>query len=196
MIQISLIDTWAATAAGAFVLGENSLYTVEAWTTFVRHLADDGLLTVSRWYFRDRPAEMYRTTSIAVEALKAIGVTDPRRHIVIVRNMRPANAWPPDTPDGVGTILVSRRPFTDSELDTLARDDGEARVRCAVQPAGRARRDVHPPDRADWPASVSRQLSRSTSLPRPTTARSFSTCSASGTSAGPRSSISGISATT
>ena len=122
MIQISLIDTWAATAAGAFVLGENALYTVEAWTTFVGHLADDGLLTVSRWYFRDRPAEMYRTTSIAVEALKAIGVTDPRRHIVIVRNMRPANAWPPETPDGVGTILVSRRPFTDGELDTLARD--------------------------------------------------------------------------
>ena len=86
------------------------------------HLTDDGLLTVSRWYFRDRPAEMYRTTSIAVEALKAIGVNDPRRHIVIVRNMRPANAWPPDTPDGVGTILVSRRPFTDGELDTLARD--------------------------------------------------------------------------
>ena len=122
MIQISLIDTWAATAAGAFVLGENALYTVEAWTMFARHLADDGLLTVSRWYFRDRPAEMYRTTSIAVEALKAIGVTDPRGHIVIVRNMRPANAWPPETPDGVGTILVSRRPFTDSELDTLARE--------------------------------------------------------------------------
>jgi hypothetical protein len=122
MIQISLIDTWAATAAGAFVLGENALYTVEAWTTFLGHLADDGLLSVSRWYFRDRPAEMYRTTSIAVEALKAIGVADPRRHIVIVRNMRPANAWPPDTPDGVGTILVSRRPFTDGELDTLGRE--------------------------------------------------------------------------
>ena len=44
-IQISLIDTWAATAAGAFVLGENSLYTVEAWTAFLRHLSDDGLLT-------------------------------------------------------------------------------------------------------------------------------------------------------
>ena len=27
IIQISLIDTWAATAAGAFVLSENSLYT-------------------------------------------------------------------------------------------------------------------------------------------------------------------------
>jgi hypothetical protein len=121
-IQISLIDTWAATAAGAFVLGENSLYTVEAWTTFLRHLSDDGMLTVSRWYFRERPAEMYRTTSIAVAALTAIGVTDPRRHIAIVRNMSPANAWPPDTPDGVGTILVSRRPFTEGELDILERE--------------------------------------------------------------------------
>ena len=121
-IQISLIDTWAATAAGAFVLGENSLYTVEAWTTFLRHLSDDGLLTVSRWYFRERPAEMYRTTSIAVAALNAIGVTDPRRHIAIVRNMSPADAWPPDTPDGVGTILVSRRPFTEGELDILDRE--------------------------------------------------------------------------
>ena len=32
IIQISLIDTWAATASGAFVLTENSLYTLEAWT--------------------------------------------------------------------------------------------------------------------------------------------------------------------
>ena len=122
LIQISLIDTWAATAAGAFVLGENSLYTVEAWTTFLGHLAPDGLLTVSRWYFRERPAEMYRTTSIAVEALTALGVPDPRRHIAIVRNMTPANAWPPDTPDGVGTILVSRRPFSEGELDVLERE--------------------------------------------------------------------------
>ena len=88
-IQISLIDTWAATAAGAFVLGENSLYTVEAWTTFVSHLADDGLLSVSRWYFKERPAELYRTTTLAVEALRALGVTEPRRHIAIVRNMNP-----------------------------------------------------------------------------------------------------------
>ena len=121
-IQISLIDTWAATAAGAFVLGENSLYTVEAWTNFLGHLTDDGVLTVSRWYFRDRPAEMYRTTTIAVEALRRLGVTDPRRHIAIVRNMRPATASTSDTPDGVGTILVSRRPFTAAELDTLDRE--------------------------------------------------------------------------
>ena len=121
-IQISLIDTWAATAAGAFVLGENSLYTVEAWTTFLSHLTDDGLLSVSRWYFHDRPAEMYRTTTIAVEALRQLGVSDPRRHIAIVRIMRPKTASVTDTPDGVGTILVGRRPFTDAELDALDRE--------------------------------------------------------------------------
>jgi hypothetical protein len=120
-IQISLIDTWAATAAGAFVLSENSLYTVEAWTTFLRHLSDDGILSVSRWYFQDRPAEMYRTTTLAVEALRAVGVTDPRRHIAVIRNMQLVNR-PADTPDGVGTILISRRPLSDAELDTLDRE--------------------------------------------------------------------------
>ncbi len=117
-IQISLIDTWAATAAGAFVLSENSIYTVEAWQVFLNHLTDDGLLSVSRWYFRDRPAEMYRTTTLAVEALRAIGVAEPRQHIAIVRNMRLANRRA-EIPDGVGTLLVSRRPFTAEELDRL-----------------------------------------------------------------------------
>jgi hypothetical protein len=121
-IQISLIDTWAATAAGAFVLSENSIYTVEAWRTFLTHLSDRGLLSVSRWYFRDRPAEMYRTTTLAVAALESIGVRDPRAHIAIVRNMRLANRRA-EIPDGVGTLLVSRQPFTTAELDRL---DGEA----------------------------------------------------------------------
>jgi hypothetical protein len=118
-IQISLIDTWAATAAGAFVLTENSIYTVEAWTTFLRHLTDDGVLSVSRWYFADRPGEMYRATTLAVEALRRIGVESPRGHLIIVRNMHPANRKA-EAPDGVGTLLVSRRPFTAGELDAIA----------------------------------------------------------------------------
>ena len=120
LIQISLIDTWAATAAGAFVLSENSIYTAEAWTLFLRHLTPDGLLSVSRWYYRDSPAEMYRTLALAVDALKAVGVADPRAHIAIVRNMNIAHRTA-EVPDGVGTLLVSARPFTDAELATLDR---------------------------------------------------------------------------
>jgi hypothetical protein len=132
-IQISLIDTWAATAAGAFVLSENSIYTIEAWTLFLSHLTDDGLFSVSRWYFRDRPGEMYRTTTLAVEALSRLGVREPRQHIAIVRNMRLANRRA-EIPDGVGTLLVSRRPFTTEELDRLDAEVGRLGFDVAFSP--------------------------------------------------------------
>jgi hypothetical protein len=125
LIQISLIDTWAATASGAFVLSENSLYTVEAWDLFLRRLTDHGVLSVSRWYFKDRPAEVYRIAALAASALTRRGISDPRRHIAIVRNV--AIAGKPDTPDGVGTLLVSPSPFSDADLDrleTVSRDLG------------------------------------------------------------------------
>ena len=88
VIQISLIDTWAATAAGAFVLSENSLYTVEAWDIFLSHLSPRGLLSVSRWSFSDRPGEVYRMIALATAALQRRGVADPRAHMAIVRSIR------------------------------------------------------------------------------------------------------------
>ena len=42
LVQISLIDTWAATAAGGLTLTENRLYTVEAWGDFYRALKPGG----------------------------------------------------------------------------------------------------------------------------------------------------------
>ena len=66
-----------------------------------------------------RPAELYRTTTLAVEALRTLGVAEPRRHIAVVRIMRPYTNSSIEGPEGVGTILVSRRPFTDAELDTI-----------------------------------------------------------------------------
>jgi predicted membrane-bound spermidine synthase len=42
LIQMSLIDTWAATGAGAFTLSENGLYTVEGWRRFMQRLTPDG----------------------------------------------------------------------------------------------------------------------------------------------------------
>ena len=48
IVQVTFIDTWAATAAGAYTLTENALYTVEGWKTFLERLEDDGLLAVSR----------------------------------------------------------------------------------------------------------------------------------------------------
>jgi hypothetical protein len=71
----SLIDTWAATAAGGLTLTENRLYTVEAWGDFYRALKPGGLLSVSRWYDRDsHRGEFYRLVAIAAERLQRTGV--------------------------------------------------------------------------------------------------------------------------
>jgi hypothetical protein len=119
IIQVSFIDTWAATASGAFVLSESSLYTVEAWKVFLEHLERDGILTYSRWYFRDRPGEMYRLTALARTVLTDLGVKNPRSHILIVRHMQRGATG--DRPDGVGTILVSKQPFSPESVDVLNR---------------------------------------------------------------------------
>ncbi len=116
IIQISLIDTWAATASGAFVLTENSLYTVEAWRIFLEHLAPRGILTVSRWYYADRPGEVYRLATLASTTLMQMGVATPGNHYAIVR-ARPAGSG--NAPDGVGTMLVSRDPLSPGDLDAL-----------------------------------------------------------------------------
>ncbi|KPL12167.1 hypothetical protein AMJ85_01800 [candidate division BRC1 bacterium SM23_51] len=117
IIQISLIDTFAATAAGAFVLTENSIYTIEAWKVFLEHLTPRGVLTVTRWYFRGRPGEIYRLTSLGSAALTELGAADPRKHIFVAKcMMAPEGSYPLD---GVGTILVSREPFSEHDLDAL-----------------------------------------------------------------------------
>src|SRR5215813_4316986 len=115
IIQASLIDTWAATSAGAYVLTENGLYTKEAWLTFLNHLTPDGILTMSRWYYEAQPAETLRLTALATTSLIDMGVADPRQHIMIVRKQDNSEMGQ----YSVATILVSRRPFTDAEIDSL-----------------------------------------------------------------------------
>jgi SAM-dependent methyltransferase len=121
IIQLSLIDTWAATAAGAFVLTENSLYTVEGWTAFLRHLKPHGILTVSRWYYPTRPSEAIRIASLARASLRELGIVDPSSHVVMVKAPK-AQGLPGALGNGVATILVSREPFSDADLATLDRE--------------------------------------------------------------------------
>jgi hypothetical protein len=119
-IQISLIDTWAATAAGAFVLSENTLYTRDAWQTFLGGLNGRGIVSVSRWHQRTgSPWEVYKTIALATTALRDTGVTDTRPHILVVAvfDRRPGAENKP----GVATILTSKSPFSDADIDEIER---------------------------------------------------------------------------
>jgi hypothetical protein len=72
VVQMTLVDTWASTAAGAFALSENNLYTVEAFREYFEHLKPDGMIAITRWEFR-QPREALRVVSVAMQALHEPG---------------------------------------------------------------------------------------------------------------------------
>ncbi len=83
VVQMTLVDTWASTAAGAFALSENSLYTVEAFREYFEHLKPDGMVAITRWEFR-QPREALRVVSVAMQALHELGVQNPFRNFIVV----------------------------------------------------------------------------------------------------------------
>jgi spermidine synthase len=107
LVQMSMVDTFAATGVGAFSLSENGLYTVEGWNTFLNALSPDGLFTVSRWHSPTATVEIGRVVSLASASLMTLGVENPSNHIYVagVSNL--------------ATIIVSRRPFAATDLQKL-----------------------------------------------------------------------------
>ncbi len=83
VVQMTLVDTWASTAAGAFALSENSLYTVEAFQEYFAHLKPDGMIAITRWEFQ-QPREALRVVSVAMEALHRLGVENPAKNFIVV----------------------------------------------------------------------------------------------------------------
>jgi SAM-dependent methyltransferase len=109
LIQMSLIDTWAATGAGAFTLSENGLYTVEAWQIFLERLKPDGVFTVSRWHAPGEVNETGRMVSLAVASLQKLGATEPRRHLFMASSGH------------VATLVMTRAPLSGRALAALER---------------------------------------------------------------------------
>ncbi len=103
VIQASLIDTWAATGAGAHALSENGLYTMEAWNTFLDHLEPNGIFSVSRWV----TIETSRLVSLAMGTLLSRGAANPAEHIALLQGGL------------VTTMLVGREPLTERDRERL-----------------------------------------------------------------------------
>jgi len=114
VIQATMVDTWAATAAGAFALTENYLYTVEAFKDYAAHLTDDGILTVTRWYL-DPPDQLLRLVALARAMMSELGIADPSRHLVVLREAGTGNWRVP------GTVMFKKSRFTDDELGAIER---------------------------------------------------------------------------
>lgn len=112
VVQMTLVDTWASTAAGAFALSENNLYTVEAFREYFDHLKPDGMIAITRWEFR-QPREALRVVAVAMEALHRLGVANPARNIIV------ASQGSLDE-DGIPVVVLAKKiPFTAAEEDAV-----------------------------------------------------------------------------
>ncbi len=113
VVQMTLVDTWASTAAGAFALSENNLYTTQAFREYFDHLKPDGMIAITRWEFQT-PREALRVVSVAMEALRQLGIKDASRNFIVV-------AADDLDEDGIPVaVLAKKSAFTKEEEETVA----------------------------------------------------------------------------
>jgi hypothetical protein len=129
IVQLTFIDTFAATAAGAYVLAENALYTVEGWKVFLDRLEDDGLLAVARGVTPD----LERLVALARESLRASGAAQPERHMMLVTNRA---ARPPRSLGPMGMLLVRKTPFAAEEIAQIRGLAQRMRFEVELHPGG------------------------------------------------------------
>jgi len=118
LIQVSLLDSFSASASGQYALSENHLYTVEALGEFLQKLAPGGYLSITRW-IKLPPRDTLKLFVTAIDALRAGGVSDPGQQLVLIRGWQ------------TSTLLVKNGAVSAEEVEQL-------RAFCAARSFDRA----------------------------------------------------------
>lgn len=98
LIQIALLDSVSASAAGTHALSESYLYTVESITDLYQHLTPGGMISITRW-LKTPPRDMIRLFATTVEALEQIDGLEPAQQLAMIRGWR------------TGTLLIKKGAF-------------------------------------------------------------------------------------
>lgn len=106
LMVLPLADTFGTASAGLYGLAADYLHTVEAFRIYFRHLKPGGMLALNRWV-QLPPRDLIKLAATAVEALAQEGVTQPARHLALLRGWQSA------------TLLVKRTPFMPREAAAL-----------------------------------------------------------------------------
>jgi spermidine synthase len=114
VVQMTLVDTWASTAAGAFALSENNLYTVEAFREYFDHLKPDGMIAITRWEFR-QPREALRVVAVAMQALHNLGVANPEHNFIVASQGRLNE-------DGIPVVVLAKKTAFTTEEQSAVQD--------------------------------------------------------------------------
>ncbi len=112
IINISLLDSFSASAAGVYALNESHLYTIEAIEQALRRLKQTGLLSITR-ILKTPPRDSLKILATAAEALRRRGIVEPAEHIIMIRSWITA------------TIVVSPQPFSKLQIANARNFAGE-----------------------------------------------------------------------
>jgi spermidine synthase len=103
LIQIPLLDAFAAAAAGTVSLSESFVYTIEAFEIYLDHLAPGGYLAITRW-LKLPPRDSAKLFLTALRALQRRGVAEPARQLALIRSWETT------------TLLVKNGPLTPEDI--------------------------------------------------------------------------------
>lgn len=108
VIVLPISDSFRPVTAGAYALGEDHRYTVEAFEAVWEHLSPDGLIVAERW-LQLPPSESLRLWAVMVEALRRRGVAEPGAHLAALHGLQ------------TSMIIAARAPFDAADLDEVRR---------------------------------------------------------------------------
>ncbi|MGH6898260.1 MAG: spermidine synthase [Geminicoccaceae bacterium] len=103
LIQVPLLDAFAAAAAGTVSLNASFVYTIEAFETYLEHLAPGGYLAITRW-LKLPPRDSAKLFLTALRALERRGVEAPARQLALIRSWETT------------TLLVKNGPLTPTDI--------------------------------------------------------------------------------
>jgi spermidine synthase len=129
LIQVSLLDSYSASAAGGYALNETYLYTVEALQDYLRHLRPGGILAITRW-LKMPPRGSLKLFATAIEALKRESVKTPGARLAMIRSWKTT------------TLLIKNGTLTEGEIAAIRQFCDERSFDVAYYP-GAAAGDVN-----------------------------------------------------
>jgi spermidine synthase len=106
LIEVALLDSFAASSAGLYALNESYLYTVEALQNMLKKLQPDGYLAITRW-IKLPPRDTLKLFATAVDALTNMGVENPGQQLLFFRSWQ------------TGTLLIKNGVVTETEIVAL-----------------------------------------------------------------------------
>ncbi|MEW6197395.1 MAG: hypothetical protein AB1601_01845 [Planctomycetota bacterium] len=137
LIQVVSLEGLGVGSAGLRGLAEDHLATVEGFAAAIRALSDAGVLAISRG-IQSPPRDNIRLLATLTEALESLGVTQPERHIVQMRDYL-----------GVCTLAL-KTPLDDARRTTLRAAQHELNL-TPVWYDGLPPEEVNRPDALDGP---------------------------------------------